>query len=171
MVEERTVSEQFIRGRKSPLSTLTTGTDLYVGIQFDAPGLTWDISCFGLDASDRLSDDRYFVFYNQPTSPEESVQRLGPQAGDTDSFRITLERVPASIGRLSFCAALDGAGTASQIRSGYLRLVAGGTEVMRYPFTGADFGTERATSSPTCTARAYGGSARSGRASPAGWPT
>jgi uncharacterized protein (AIM24 family) len=57
---------------------------------------------------------------------------------------VTLDKVPASIGRLSFCAAVDGTGTAAQIRSGYLRLVVGGQEVVRYPFTGADFGTERA---------------------------
>nr|MDT0666624.1 TerD family protein [Micromonospora sp. DSM 115978] len=64
---------QFDRGQKSQLSAITPGTDLYVGIQINAPG-EWDVSCFGLDASDQLSDDRYFVFFNQPKSPEESVQ-------------------------------------------------------------------------------------------------
>jgi hypothetical protein len=69
---------------------------------------------------------------------------LGPQSGDTNSFRVNLGAVPASIGRFSFCAAIDGAGTAAQIQSGYLRIVAGGTEVARYSFTGGDFGAERA---------------------------
>jgi stress response protein SCP2/uncharacterized protein (AIM24 family) len=137
------VVTQFGRGQKSQLSAITPGTDLYVGIQVSAPG-TWDVSCFGLDADGKLSDDRYFVFFNQPTSPEESIQLLGPQTGDTQSFRVSLDKVPASIDRLSFCTAIDGAGAASQIASGYLRIVAGGVEVMRYPFTGADFTTERA---------------------------
>ncbi len=134
---------QFGRGQKAQLSTITQSTDLYVGIQVNAPG-EWDISCFGLDNDDRLSDDRYFVFFNQPASPESSIQLVGPQQGDTQGFRINLDRVPASIGRLSFCAALDGAGSAAAISAGYLRVVAGGTEVLRYPFTGADFSSERA---------------------------
>ncbi|OFB39457.1 hypothetical protein CcI156_06010 [Frankia sp. CcI156] len=134
---------QFSRGQKAQLSTITPGTDLYVGIQINAPG-EWDISCFGLDGADRLTDDRYFVFFNQPASPEKSIQLLGPQAGDSQAFRVTLDQVPASIGRLSFCAALDGAGSASAISSGYLRVVVAGTEVLRYSFTGADFTSERA---------------------------
>src|SRR5689334_17346129 len=72
------VGSQFIKGQKSQLSALTAGTDLYIGIQIVAPGMTWDVSCFGLDGSDRLSDDRFLIFYNQPASPEGSVQRLGP---------------------------------------------------------------------------------------------
>ncbi|BCJ63242.1 hypothetical protein GCM10009779_67850 [Polymorphospora rubra] len=126
------------------MSALTAGTDLYVGIQLVSPGLTWDISCFGLDAADKLSDDSYFIFFNQPKSPEGAIQKLGEQSGDTDSFRVTLDRVPDKIHKLSFCAAIEGSGSASQIQSGYLRLVAGGQEVLRYSFTGADFGTERA---------------------------
>ncbi|WP_261570690.1 TerD family protein [Frankia gtarii] len=134
---------QFSRGQKAQLSAVTQGTDLYVGIAINAPG-EWDISCFGLDGDDRLSDDRYFVFFNQPTSPEKSVQLLGPQSGDTQAFRVSLDQVPASIGRLSFCAALDGGGSAAAIASGYLRIVVAGTEVLRYSFTGADFTSERA---------------------------
>ena len=119
---------QFQRGQKAKLSDLTLGTDLYVGVQISGPGLTFDISCFGLDAEERLSDDRYFIFYNQTKSPEEALQLLGPQAGDTESFRVTLDRVPARITRLAFTATIDGAGTMSQVAPGYLRLVAGGEE-------------------------------------------
>ncbi|WP_322767973.1 TerD family protein, partial [Frankia sp. Cr1] len=136
--------QQFNRGQKSQLSAITPGTDLYIGIGLAAPGLTWDVSCFGLDANDKLSDDRYFVFFNQPTSPEASIQLLGEQAGDIQSFRVTLEKVPAGIDKLSFCAAIDGAGAASQISSGYFRIVVGGSEVLRYAFSGADFTSERA---------------------------
>ncbi|MEV4134932.1 TerD family protein [Dactylosporangium sp. NPDC049742] len=138
------MSQSFTRGQKSPISNFTTGDDLYVGIQLNAPGITWDISCFGLDADDKLVDDNYFIFFNQPKSPEGSIQKLGPQSGDTDSFRATLNAVPEKVAKLSFCAAIETSGTASQLQSGYLRIVAGGQEVMRYSFTGADFGTERA---------------------------
>lgn len=138
------MAREFQRGHKAKISDLTAGTDLYVGVQIAGPGLTFDISCFGLDANEQLSDDRYFVFYNQPKSPEESIQQLGAQAGDTESFRVTLDRVPAAIHKLSFTATLDGPGQMSQIGPGYIRIVAGGEEVVRYSFTGSEFSTERA---------------------------
>ncbi|MFG2878423.1 TerD family protein [Streptomyces sp. NPDC048337] len=138
------MGREFQRGHKAKISDLTAGTDLYVGVQIAGPGLTFDISCFGLDANEQLSDDRYFVFFNQPKSPEESIQQLGAQAGDTESFRVTLDRVPASIHKLSFTATIDGAGQMSQIGPGYIRIVAGGEEVVRYAFTGSEFTTERA---------------------------
>ncbi|MFB8772258.1 TerD family protein [Streptomyces broussonetiae] len=138
------MAREFQRGHKARISDLTAGTDLYVGVQISAPGLTFDISCFGLDADERLSDDRYFVFFNQPKSPEEAVQLLGAQAGDTESFRVTLDRIPAQIQKLSFTATIDGAGQMSQINPGYIRIVAGGEEVARYAFDGSEFSTERA---------------------------
>ncbi|MET3985985.1 TerD family protein [Streptomyces sp. PvR034] len=138
------MAREFQRGHKAKISDLTAGTDLYVGVQIAGPGLTFDISCFGLDAEERLSDDRYFIFFNQPKSPEESIQLLGQQAGDSESFRVTLDRIPAGIRKLSFTATIDGAGQMSQIGPGYIRVVAGGEEVVRYSFTGAEFSTERA---------------------------
>ncbi|MFF2507276.1 TerD family protein [Streptomyces sp. NPDC058067] len=138
------MAREFQRGHKARISDLTAGTDLYVGVQITGPGLTFDISCFGLDADERLSDDRYFVFFNQPKSPEESIQLLGAQSGDTESFRVTLDRIPANIQKLSFTATIDGAGQMSQIAPGYVRIVAGGEEVARYSFNGAEFSTERA---------------------------
>lgn len=139
------MAREFQRGHKAKISDLTAGTDLYVGVQIGAPGLSFDISCFGLDANEQLSDDRYFIFFNQPKSPEESIQLLGAQAGDTESFRITLDRVPAHVHKLSFTATLDGASTRCR-RSAPATSESSpsGEEVVRYAFTGAEFSTERA---------------------------
>lgn len=138
------MAREFQRGHKAKISDLTAGTDLYVGVQISGPGLTFDISCFGLDADERLSDDRYFVFFNQPKSPEDAIQLLGAQSGDTESFRVTLDQIPPQIQKLSFTATVDGAGQMSQIAPGYVRIVAGGEEVARYSFDGSEFSTERA---------------------------
>jgi stress response protein SCP2/uncharacterized protein (AIM24 family) len=138
------MAREFQRGHKARINDLTAGTDLYVGVQIAGPGLIFDISCFGLDADERLSDDRYFIFFNQSKSPEESIQQLGAQAGDTESFRVTLDRIPEQIKKLSFTATIDGSGQMSQIGPGYIRIVAGGEEVARYAFTGSEFTTERA---------------------------
>ncbi|MFF5719988.1 TerD family protein [Streptomyces buecherae] len=138
------MAREFQRGHKAKISDLTAGRDLYVGVQIAGPGLSFDISCFGLDGDERLSDDRYFIFFNQPKSPEEAIQQLGAQAGDTESFRVTLDSVPPAIQKLSFTATIDGVGQMSQVGPGYIRIVAGGEEVARYAFTGAEFSTERA---------------------------
>ncbi|MGW7280920.1 TerD family protein [Streptomyces sp. NPDC054844] len=138
------MAREFQRGHKARISDLTAGTDLYVGVQISGPGLSFDISCFGLDADERLSDDRFFVFFNQPKTPEGSIQLLGAQAGDTESFRVTLDRIPPQVQKLSFTATIDGAGQMSQVGPGYIRIVAGGEEVARYPFSGSEFSTERA---------------------------
>ncbi|PJN42596.1 hypothetical protein CG747_02455 [Streptomyces sp. CB02959] len=138
------MAREFQRGHKARLVDLTAERDLYIGVQIAGPGLAFDISCFGLDADERLSDDRYFVFYNQPEAPEQAVRLLGPQAGDTGSFHIALDRLPPHIRKLTFTAALDGEGQMAQIGPGCLRIVAGGQEVARYPFTGGEFSTERA---------------------------
>ncbi|MEU3465285.1 TerD family protein [Streptomyces sp. NPDC006733] len=138
------MAREFQRGHKAKISDLTAGTDLYIGVQIAGPGLSFDISCFGLDEKEQLSDDSYFIFFNQPKSPEESIQQLGAQAGDSESFRVTLDRIPPKIRKLSFTATVDGNGQMSQVGPGYIRIVAGGEEVARYGFTGAEFTTERA---------------------------
>ncbi|GHF14634.1 hypothetical protein GCM10010359_14910 [Streptomyces morookaense] len=138
------MSREFQRGHRARISDLTAGTELYVGVQAGGPGVAFDISCFGLDAGERLSDDRYFVFYNQPASPEGAIRQLGPQAGDTESFQVSLDRIPAHIHKLAFTATVDGEGLMSQTGPGCIRLVAGGVEIARYSFTGAEFSTERA---------------------------
>ncbi|MFI6443158.1 TerD family protein [Kitasatospora sp. NPDC050543] len=138
------MTRELAKASRVRIGDLTSGTELYLGVQLTAPGLTFDISCFGLDAEERLSDDRYFVFFNQPATPEKSVELLGAQSGDHEALRVVLPQVPESIHKLSLTATIDGDGRMSQVASGYVRIVAGGQEVGRYSFTGAEFSTERA---------------------------
>ncbi|MEW1907718.1 TerD family protein [Kitasatospora sp. NPDC085895] len=138
------MSRELVKASRVRISELTASTELYLGVHIAGPGLTFDISCFGLDAEERLSDDRYFVFFNQPASPEQSIRLLGAQGGDSESFAVALPAVPEAVHKLALTATIDGDGQMSQVASGYVRIVAGGTEVGRYSFTGAEFSTERA---------------------------
>ncbi|NJN68480.1 MAG: hypothetical protein HC884_18095 [Chloroflexaceae bacterium] len=138
--------KEFIRGQKSKLADLTPQTTIEVGVQFGfQTSQTVDISCFGVDANNQLSDDRYFVFYNQKQSPEGAVRMLGPQGGDTERFAVDLSRLPPSIRRLVFVATLDSGGTMAQVTRGHLQVLAGGQPVGVFRFAGADFGQEKAT--------------------------
>lgn len=133
------------RGQRVKLSDLTRHLQIQVGISVDAPaGLELDVSCFGVDASNRLSDDRYFVFYNQKASPHEEIVSLGAHGMHREVFRVALDRLPASIHKLVFAVTLDGAGTMAQIQGGALRLLAEQQEVGVFAFTGADFRNEKA---------------------------
>jgi tellurite resistance protein TerA len=64
----------FARGQKGKLADLGLGSAFHVDLDITAPGFAVDVSCFGLDGSDRLSDERYMVFYNQLASPGEAVR-------------------------------------------------------------------------------------------------
>jgi stress response protein SCP2 len=90
------------RGQRMALSTVTSGQRLTLRTQLSglqAP----DLSLFGLDESRQLSDDRYFIFYNQLESPEGALRLdLASQ-----TFQINLERVPLGIYRLLLAATTD----------------------------------------------------------------
>lgn len=134
-----------IRGQKIKLSDITPSTFLKIGISINIPsGITFDISCFGVDAHEKLSDDRYFIFYNQKVSPCGSIKSIGSNNGDTEQFEIDLSRLPSFINKLVFVITIDGNGVMSQINNGYLRLIAESNEAARFSFKGADFQNEKA---------------------------
>ena len=135
---------QLMRGQKIKLTDLTAALQLRAGIGASSPALSFDISCFGVDGNGKLSDDRYFIFFNQRASPEGALRMIGSQSGDAETFEIDLTKLPASIQKLVFVLTVDGAGEMKSLQSGYFRLEAGGQEVARFPFSGADFGAEKA---------------------------
>lgn len=128
----------FTRGQKAKLTDLGCGHAFTVDVDINAPGLSVDVSCFGLDAQDKLSDDRYMVFYNQLASPEGAVRlELG---GSVSRFAVNLDTLPASIAKLVFVAAIDGAQTMRALGASHLRIGSAVDVVL----SGADFGDEKA---------------------------
>ncbi|MBB6097329.1 stress response protein SCP2 [Deinobacterium chartae] len=135
----------FSRGEKRRLSDLTPATRLEVGmgLHFGGSEIS-DVSVFGLDTRGQLSDDRYFVFFNQPQSPEGAIRMLGPRGGEAQTFALDLGTLPAHIDRLVFVVTVDPPATLAGLRGGHWRLSADGLEVGRYPLSGGDFSSERA---------------------------
>lgn len=136
---------EFIRGQKGKLADFTSASVFEVGIHVAAPaGSTVDISCFGLDAEGKLSDDRYFIFYNQKASPCGALQAQGAKGGDAEVFRVDLGKLPSTIQRMVFTATVDGAGTMAGIGQSHLQLIGGGAPAARFSFSGSTFGAEKA---------------------------
>ncbi|WP_157947705.1 TerD family protein [Abditibacterium utsteinense] len=140
----KTNQNHLIRGQRIKLTDLASEAlaTWRVELSIEAPGKVIDYSCFGLDSNRKLSDDRYFVFYNQPRSPDGCISWQADS--DTSAqFTIDLKPLPPSIKYLVFTATLDGSGSMSQIRQGKLQIIHQSVPAV-YSFAGSDFDKETA---------------------------
>ena len=129
-------------------------------------GLGWDERAttgaeFDLDASalmiggaDKIISDAHFVFFNNLTSPDGSVQHTGDNLtgggdGDDEKLMINLDKVPAGCGKIVFAVsiyqAIERTQSFGQVRNAFIRVVNqdGGVELARYDLT-EDASTETA---------------------------
>lgn len=102
---------------------------------------TYDFCCFGVDADDKLSDDRYMIFYNQLSSPNGEI--IGAEISSGMEFSIKLNDLPQTIQKLVFTGSIDGAGVMSEISSHKIFI---GDEISA-TFGGGDFEQEKAITS------------------------
>lgn len=144
-----------------------------VSLTKEAPGMTavlvglgWDARTttgtdFDLDASailvksdGKVVSDSHFVFFNNKTSPDGSVEHAGDNLtgegeGDDEVVKVNLATVPAEVDRVVFPVSIYEAEQRSQsfgqVRNAFIRIVNqnGGTEVARYDLT-EDASTETA---------------------------
>ena len=78
-----------------------------------------DVSVFMLDVSGKVTEDKYFVFYNNLQSPDGAIihqgdNRTGEGDGDDESLIITLNKMNPSIIKLIFIVTIDDAIKKSQ---------------------------------------------------------
>lgn len=146
-----------IRGQRVTLSELgIQGDEFRIAVQIShTAGEPLDLTCLGLDAQSRLSDERYFIFYNQPASPCGGLSLLGPGGTFQQVFGVKLRLLPTLIERLAIVAAFESGGTMAGLCASRVALVNGRAAnprpvheaenpVAEFAFTGNDFGTERA---------------------------
>ncbi len=102
----------------------------------------YDFSCFGVDADNQLSDDRYMVFYNQTKFPNGEIEYV---AGNNCAvFKVMTNSIPASIQRLVFTASIDGIGTMGEIAAHTISVGNTGTPSLTANFAGTVFNNEKA---------------------------
>lgn len=131
----------FFRGQKDKLANIGALGAFPVRLVLEPGGMTLDVACFGLDEAQKLSDQRYMVFYNQLATPNGEVRlALG---GGAAVLTVEPQRLPPSVTRLAFAASIDGAGTMRQLGACVLNV-----GDAAFQFHGADFAAERAPDYP-----------------------
>ena len=126
-----------------PVLSLVDGLSFQLEIKI-ASDIAIDVSCFGLDAEQKLADERYMTFFNQPTTPCGGVRLLSSDHAAT-TFQVRLDVLPANIDRLVITLAIDGNGTMRQLQCGCaLRFITGTTTSAELAFNGQDFLDEKA---------------------------
>lgn len=121
----------------------TTGTD------FDL-----DASAIACDADGKVASDKHFVFFNNLTSPDGSIEHTGDNLtgegeGDDEAIKVNVASVPAEIDKIVFPVSIyDGESRSQsfgQVRNAFIRVVniADNAELARYDLT-EDASTETA---------------------------
>lgn len=115
-----------------------------------------DASAFMLGESGRIPTDEYFVFYNNPKSPDGSVESTGDDltggnsdGGDDETINVDLSKVDPKIQEIVFTATIYKAEERrqnfAQVRNSYIRIYDAKTnaEIARYDLD-EDFSIETA---------------------------
>lgn len=127
---------QLQKGQKIKFTDMGLGTDFTVECNFQS-NMTIDMSCFGISEEGKLVDDRYMVFYNQKSSPNQEIKFT--QDGKNYKFNVNAQALPANASKLVFTAAIDGSENMSQL--GQLEFKIGNVS---FTLTGKDFSQEKA---------------------------
>ena len=98
----------------------------------------YDYTCFGLDADEKLSDDRYMIFYNQKNSPRREIIFVEPD------FEVKLDELPTTIDKLVFTVSIDGKGTMGEISFHKMTIAQFGKNILTCELGGKDFSAEKA---------------------------
>ena len=131
-----------IRGWKDKLEKyVNLNEDICVDMQI-CGNADYDFCCFGVDQSEKLSDDRYMVFYNQRQSPDGELSLEDIEGGVR--FKLQLSKLPEKINRLIFTLSIDGTQTVGEMQSLTTKVYQAGKESIDLELTGKDFSNERA---------------------------
>lgn len=120
----------------------------------DGQAFDLDASAFLLAANGKVRGDHDFIFYNQKTSIDGSVEHTGDNLtgqgdGDDESIKVDLTRVPTDIDKIAVAVTIHEADQRrqnfGQVGGSFIRIVNDetGQELTRYDL-GEDFSTETA---------------------------
>lgn len=149
------------KGQKVDLTKTNPGlTKIVVGLGWDVNkydgGKDFDLdsSVFMLSADGKVTNEKNFVFFNNPKSPDGSVNhtgdnRSGAGDGDDEQIKVDLAMVASDVSKITFTITIHEAQERNQnfgqVSNAYVRVLneASGEEIIRYDL-GEDFSVETA---------------------------
>lgn len=129
------------RGQNMKLSDIVKENNFQVEVSTKMLVGVSDIACFGVDINNKLSDDRYFIFYNQLQSPESAL-KMNIKSNKT-IFDIDLNKLPNTINRLVFTITAE-ENTMKDLKDGSMQIVENNEIVEIFSFSGKDFEKQKA---------------------------
>ncbi len=154
------MSVSLSKGGNVSLSKQAPGLSaIVVGLGWDArttSGADFDLdaSALMLNGAGKILSDQHFVFFNNLTSPDGSVEHTGDNLtgegeGDDEQIKVNLAAVPAEVDKIVFPVSIYEAETRTQsfgqVRNAFIRIVnqADNSEIARYDLS-EDASTETA---------------------------
>ncbi|AVK47521.1 hypothetical protein AXY43_05500 [Clostridium sp. MF28] len=132
---------EFIKGQKIKLEQLVPNMKITLksDINFSKENIDVDMCCFGVDKDNKLSDDRYFIFYNQLVSPEKSIKKIQ----DKNVFEIDIKLLPPTIKKIILCVSVDEEYAMKDVKDGNLKFMDEGQEVGIFKIEDKDYSNEK----------------------------
>lgn len=130
-----------LRGQRFKLEQVGVNSKLKLEVDMILnSNLELDMSCFGVDENDNLSDDRYFIFYNQLSSPEGAIKK----ENNKDTFYIDFSLLPKTIKKIILSISIDGNGNIKEvINEGTIKFSNEKEVVASFNFKGQEYTTEK----------------------------
>lgn len=130
-----------LRGQRFKLEQVGVNSKLKLEVDMVLnSNLELDMSCFGVDENDNLSDDRYFIFYNQLSSPEGAIKK----ENNKDTFYIDFSLLPKTIKKIILSISIDGNGNIKEvINEGTIKFSNEKEVVASFNFKGQEYTTEK----------------------------
>jgi len=139
---EEDIAMELQRGMRDKLDNYVN-VDHAIDVEMNISGAgVYDFCCFGVDSSDKLSDERYMIFYNQTASPQNEITYNNN--GSTAIFRINLNNLPINIQKLIFTVSVDGNSAMGNINFFSFILKQNANCAMNLRLNGSDFQQEKA---------------------------
>ena len=170
MLEEKMYlcSQKLLIKKLRVMINLQKGQRIEIGLSKVGVGLGWDpnqstgydfdldASAFMLGENGKLPQDEFFVFYNNPLSPDQAVESSGDDmtggnsdGGDDETLSVDLTKIDARIKEIIFTVTIHKAEERrqnfGQVRNSYIRIynAVSDEEIARYDLD-EDFSVETA---------------------------
>ena len=142
------------KGQKVSLSKMNSALDLIeVGLGWDVATNTaipydLDAEAFMLGADGKVLSDDWFIFYNQPMSPDGSCKHMGDNkdgsgVGDDEVIQLQLSRVNPQVAKIAFVVSINEALQRGHnfggVQNAYVRVVDKSTNKELIKFNLTDF--------------------------------